>query len=394
MLESALRFVTLAKPYQWVQLSGMWPKSRTLFILAIYAAGCGSDPDGLVVSGRVEVDDVHIGSKIGGRVALVEFDEGDTVEAGAPVVTLEDQELTAQLEEARASASQAQSELDLLLAGSRQEEIDRQAAVVQAREAELDLRRSGFREEEVREAEAQLASAKSDLGYASSEYKRTAALFEKGAVDRREFDNRKTALDTAIARVEIAQQRLNLFRSGSRPEEIAMAEAQLAESRAQLDQLKNGARPEEIAAQRAAVEAAKANIARLESQLAETRILAPVDSMVETLDLEPGDLVQAGETIAVLNLRNNPWVRCYVPENRLGWVKPGDSVEVGVDSFQDRRFPAQIRRVNSEAEFTPRNVQTTEKRSELVFEMKVDILEGGEDLRAGMYADVHIGRKE
>ena len=170
-----------------------------------------------------------------------------------------------------------------------------------------------------------------------------------------------------------------------------MAKARLAEAASDLDRLRNGPRPEEIAAQQAAVEAAKANIARLQSQLEETTILSPSEAVVETLDLELGDLVQAGETIAVLNLMNRPWVRCYVPENRLGLAKVGTQVSVSVDSYPDVAFSGQIRRLSSDAEFTPRNVQTTEKRSELVFEMKVDILENGDRLRAGMYADVHVG---
>jgi HlyD family secretion protein len=114
---------------------------------------------------------------------------------------------------------------------------------------------------------------------------------------------------------------------------------------------------------------------------------------VETLDLQPGDLVRAGQSVATLLLERRPWVRCYVPENRLGLVRPGLAVTVTVDSFPGETFAGVVRKVSAQAEFTPRNVQTTEKRAELVFEMKVDIAgaEGvAERLRAGMYADVHI----
>jgi HlyD family secretion protein len=194
--------------------------------------------------------------------------------------------------------------------------------------------------------------------------------------------------------VALAQERLSLFESGSRPEEIGAAEAQLRQAQADLLKLKNGPRPEEIAAQRAAVEAAKANIERIQSQLDETRIVAPLEAMVETLELHPGDLIKAGEHVATLNLLANPWVRCYVPENRMGWVRPGQEVLVGVDSFPERRFKGKVRRLATEAEFTPRNVQTTEKRAEQVFEMKVDVLNGGNLLRPGMYADVYIPRPE
>lgn len=370
----------------------LWIAPFCLSLLGLLG-GCIQESASLVVSGRVEVDDVHVGSKIGGRVWKVNYEESQEVKAGEAVVTLEDQELNAQIDQTKAALAQAQAQLDLLLAGARKEDIDQAEAMVRARSAEVELRRKGFREEEVRGAEAEVASARSDLQLASAEFVRTSALFDKDAAVRRDYDSKKAALRAAQAKLEVALQRETMYRSGSRPEEITMAEAQLAQVQADLDRLKNGARPEEVAAQRAAVEAARANVARLETQLEETRIIAPFDALVETLDLKPGDLVRAGETVAVLNLKNRPWVRCYVPENRLGMVKPGESVEVTVDSFPDERFPGKVRRLSSEAEFTPRNVQTTEKRAEQVYEMKVDILEKGDKLRAGMYADVHVGEK-
>lgn len=365
---------------------------RTLVLGAFAAivAGCSDQNKGLVISGRVEVDNIHVGSKIGGRVARVNFEEGDDVKAGQPVVTLEDDELSASLNQALASAAQAKSQLDLLLAGTRKEDIQRAEAVVKAHEAELQLRRKGFRDEEVRETIAQLASATSTLALAEKEYHRAEDLRKSGVTEQSELDKRRTEYETAKAAVDVATHRMAIYQSGSRPEEISMAEAELTQAQADAERLKNGARPEEIAAQQAAVAAANANAERLKSQLAETQIRAPVDCTVETLDLKVGDLVKAGETMAVLNFKRRPWVRCYVPENRMGFVKPGQEVSVTVDSFPGKTFKAKVRRINSEAEFTPRNVQTNEKRAELVFEMKADVLEGGEDLRAGMYADVSV----
>ncbi|MCX7716921.1 MAG: HlyD family efflux transporter periplasmic adaptor subunit [Candidatus Sumerlaeaceae bacterium] len=366
---------------------------KTTAALILYGAtlcfsGCGDRVQPLVVSGRVEMDTVRIGSKIGGRVAAVNAEEGDWVEAGAVVLALDDRELKAQHSEAEAAAAQAQAQLDLLLAGSRPEDIARAEAVVRARQAELDLRRKGFRDEEVRQAEAQVVSAESDLELARKELERTESLHKTGTVDQRELDRKRSLFETARAAVEVARQRASLYRSGSRPEEIAMAEAQLAQASADLERLRNGPRAEEIAAARAAVLAAQANVERIDSLLSETRILAPARAMVETLDLEPGDLVRAGEPVAVIQLDKAPYIRCYVPENRLGEVRPGQAVTVTVDSFPGRRFAGRVRRVNAEAEFTPRNVQTSEKRSELVFEMKVDVTGDASALRAGMYADV------
>lgn len=346
--------------------------------------------DELVISGRVEVDNIHVGSKIGGRIDRVNYEEGDKVPAHAAVVTLEDQELVAQLAQAQATTSQSQAELSLLMAGTRPEEILEQEAAVNARKAELQLRQKGFRDEEIRQAEAELASAASALDLAQREYDRTALLLKSRTIDQSQYDRARSDLANARAKVDAAKQHEMLVKSGSRPEEIAMAQAQLSQAEAMLQRLRNGPRVEEISAQHAAVQAAEANIERLKAQLDETRIRAPVEAVVETLDLKPGDLVRAGETIAILNMTNGPWVRCYIPENRLAAAKVGMPVSVTIDSLPGQSLKGRIRRIASDAEFTPRNVQTTEKRSELVFEMKVDILEGREDLRAGMYADVHI----
>lgn len=362
-----------------------------LLILPVgFTLGCQEDPSRLTISGRIEVDDVHIGSKVGGRVAQVNFEEGDSVETGAVVVSIEDDELSAQLNQAQANAAEARAKLDLLLAGSREEDIRKAEAVTAARSADLTLRQKGFREEEIREADAQVHSAKSDLDFASAEYQRAVALFKNKAINEQEYDGKISAFETAKAMMEIALQRQRLYHTGSRPEEIEAARALLAEAQSELDRLRNGPRPEEIAAQEAAVLAAEANIARLKSQLDETRIRSPSDAVIQSLDLEQGDLVQAGQAFSILNLKNRPWVRCYIPENRLGMAEIGREVTVTVDSYPGEAFPGKVMRISSEAEFTPRNVQTTEKRSELVFEMKVGILEKGEKLRAGMYADVHI----
>jgi multidrug resistance efflux pump len=360
-------------------------------ILLLFLPACNhSAPKEIIVSGRVEVDDVHIGSKIGGRISSVNTREGEIVRRGTPIVQLEDSELQASLAQAIAATSQSQAQLDLLLAGTRPEDIEKAEAMVNANRSELELRKKGFREEEIREADAQLASAQSTLDLSKREYERAAALAKTHTIDQSEFDKARSSYATAQAQFEVARQRKALVHSGSRPEEISMAESQLKQSEADLQRLKNGPRPEEIAAQRAAVDASKANAERITAQLDETRIPAPSDALVETLDLQPGDLVKAGETLAVLNLLTSPWVRCYLPENRLSWVKPGMTVNVTVDSIPGRALKGRVRRLSSEAEFTPRNVQTQEKRSELVFEMKVDITDGGKDLRAGMYADVHV----
>lgn len=358
--------------------------------LAALHLGCRSERSELVLSGRVEVDQVNVGSKVGGRVASVLAEEGDRVSAGAVLLELEKAEELATLAQAIAEVQRAQANLDLLLAGTRAEDLRRAEAVVAAQRSQLDLRRKGFRDEEVRQAEAEVASTRSALDFAKRELDRAESLAASGTMEQMQLDARRNDHETAKALLEVAEQRLAMMRVGSRPEEIAMAEAQLAQAEADLDRLRNGARPEEIAATRAALAAAQANVQRIDAQIAEMTISAPADALVDLFDLEPGDLVRASQTVAILNLESTPWVRCYVPEDRLGEVRSGQRVTVAVDTWPGREFPGIVRRLSSEAEFTPRNVQTVAKRSQLVFEAKIDIAEGGEDLRSGMYADVRL----
>jgi multidrug resistance efflux pump len=158
--------------------------------------------------------------------------------------------------------------------------------------------------------------------------------------------------------------------------------------------LEAGFRIEEIAAAEARLEAARAETAAIEAQLAELTVSSPCDCLIEATDLRPGDLVSPNApSVALLDL-SRLWVRAYVPENRLGQVRIGDTVSVRVDSFHDRLFDGRVTFLSSEAEFTPQNVQTPEERSKQVFRIKVAIDEGKQDLRVGMWADVLMDRTE
>ena len=166
--------------------------------------------------------------------------------------------------------------------------------------------------------------------------------------------------------------------------------ASLAEAEARLRQLESGYRKEEIAQVRAAAEMARARVERLKTQLDETVVRAPFDAVVDVLDLEPGDMVGPGRPVATLLRPDGLWVRAYLPEEKLGFVRPGLEVKVRVDSFPGKSFPGVVRRVHRQAEFTPRNVQTQEERVLQVFQTEVVIIDPDQVLRPGMNADVII----
>ena len=295
----------------------------------------------LVLSGVVEADDVHVGSKVGGRVLKVVAREGQRVKAGDVLVVLEAYEVNASLAEARASLGQAESKLAELVAGYRREEID--------------------------QAKADWLAAKVQHENAERFRRRMGDLIERKLIAYQEYDDAKAKAEEAEQRMKSVKERYELFLAGTRQEEVAQARESVEMSRARLQLLK--------------------------TQLDETVIRAPVDAVVEVLDLEPGDLVGAGKPVATLLRTNELWVRAYLPENRLGYVQPGLKVEIRVDSFPQKNFSGTVRRVNRQAEFTPRNVQTTEERVLQVFQTEVVIDDPDRLLRPGMNADVFIPKK-
>ena len=135
---------------------------------------------------------------------------------------------------------------------------------------------------------------------------------------------------------------------------------------------------------------AKAQLAQIETQLHEMRVLAPGDSILEVLSVKVGDVLPANREVATLILPQHLWVRVYVPEKWLGYIKLDDPVRVRVDAFRDKDFRGVVEQINRQAEFTPRNVQTVEDRIKQVFGVKIALDNSEDKLRAGMSADVYF----
>lgn len=294
-----------------------------------------------VVSGIIEADDVHVGSKVGGRVMKVVAKEGQSVKAGDVLVLLEPYEPRASLSESQASLKQAEAKLAELVAGYRREEID--------------------------QAKADWLAAKVQHGNAERFRQRIADLIDRSLVAHQEYDDAKAKAEEAEQKTKSAKERYDLLLAGMRPEEIAQA--------------------------RAGMEMARARVQLLRTQLDETIVRAPLDAVVEVLDLEPGDLIGAGKPVATLLRTSSLWVRAYLPEKRLGHVQPGLKVKIRVDSFPEKNFSGTVRRIHRQAEFTPRNVQTTEERVLQVFQTEVVVDDPDKVLRPGMSADVFIPQK-
>lgn len=295
--------------------------------------------DALAASGAVEATDAALGFQLAGRIASIRPREGDRVKAGDTLATLDSPELVARRAQAQAQVAAARATLAELRAGARSEEI------AQAREA-------------ARAADERLADAQRDAD-------RMQQLAKNGTVSRQSYDKAKLARD--------------------------VAESQRNQARQQLQLMESGPRQERVRAQQAAVEQAEAVVRQADATLANTVLRAPFDALVTVRDREPGEVVGAGmPVVTVVNMQDR-WVRIFIREDRVGAVHIGQTASVTADSYPGKRYTGQVAFIASEAEFTPRNVQTTEERVKLVYAVKVRITgDPGLELKPGMPADVTL----
>lgn len=341
------------------------------------------------VSGFIEAEQPRVGSRVGGRVAEVHVEEGNSVKAGTQLVTLEPFDLQERLAEARAALAAQQANLAKLKAGPRAEDIAQATAARDRAQALLDKLVAGPRPLEIEVARDKLSLATAELEKARKDNERVERLFSQGQAADEERDEVTRALAAAQARHAQATHELALLEEGTRAEDVAEARAQRAEAGAVLAELEAGSRAEDIAQAEAMVASAQAAVATIERQMAELVVAAPTDSVVESIDLRPGDLIAPNAPVIALNDSQALWVRAYVPENRLN-LQVDQKVTVRVDAFPERRFAGHIAFIARQAEFTPSNVQTPEERSKQVFRIKVVLDEGHDVLRPGMSADVFL----
>ncbi|HEY4056938.1 MAG TPA: efflux RND transporter periplasmic adaptor subunit [Kofleriaceae bacterium] len=342
-------------------------------------------------AGTVESRTVSVGSRTGGRIAKILVQEGDRVKGGQVLVELEHGDLDAQHAGASAQLAQAQATLDKLKAGARPEEIEQANARAAAAGAALQETRRGSRVEEVAGAEARVAQAQAVVDKAKLDADRTHRLVERNAVAQAEGDAADTQLKTATAERDAQQKILDLLRSGARVEEKAQAAARANEAQAAAKLVASGARVEDIRAAQALVDSAKARVDQLDVMLAELQVKAPVAARVESLQLRPGDILAPNATAATLLEDDQLYVRLYVPETEIGRIKVGDQVPIRVDSF-DRTFKGKVDHIDAQGEYSPRNLQTADERADQVFAARIALIEGKDDLRAGMAATIEVAK--
>lgn len=349
-----------------------------------------SDASELRLPGTVEVQEVRLASRVGGRVLTVPVREGQLVEAGQALVTLDAEELKARRDNARAKRAAAVAAYDKANAGPLPEEIAEAGGALEAARARLARAKAGPREGEKDRARQELAAAVAEKAQADDAYTREAQGQKAGVGSAIGYQAAIAARDRGRARVAAARASLDLLVSGYREEDIAEAAGDVARLAARHELLKNGTRYEDKAAAAANVATAEAELAEAETQLREAVVTAPERCVVDVLAVRPGDVARPGDSVVRVLRADDLWVKVFVPATDLGKLRLNQEVSVRVDSHPGKRFAGQIVHIASVSEFTPRNVQSADERAYQMFAVKVRVADPDGVFKSGMAADVFV----
>jgi HlyD family secretion protein len=327
---------------------------RTLVVavLAMLAAACDrSDTAPTRVSGYVEATELQLAAQVGGRLLERRVTEGDRVAAGDVIAVLDTRDIELQLDRARAERGTA--------------------------EAQLRLVRAPPRAADVRQAEAQVAAAAAEAGAAQADLEAARADLERFEALLRAKAGSQKQRDDAAARVAVGQER------------VRAAEERVQAAREAVARIQAPARSEEIDVARGQVAAAEAQIALLEKARADARVVAPSAGVVTQTLVEAGELIAPGMPIVVIADLDNAWANLFVPEPLVPRLSLGQAATVTTDAGGEG-LPGKITYISPKAEFTPRNVQTADERSRLVYRIKVAVDNRAGVLKQGMPVDAEL----
>jgi HlyD family secretion protein len=292
----------------------------------------------ITLSGNIEAHESLVSFKVQGRIIDLPVEEGQSVEPGALLARLDDADYKQKLRIDEASVHVRESNLALMLAGTR--------------------------EQEVKASQQTMLDAQADLQQKKLDYDRAQRLFSKDEISAQDRDLADTARKRAEASFQAAQQRYSQAVEGSRKEDIAIARANLREAKATL------------------------GLSRV--TLDYTILRAPSAGVITVRQAELGEVVVPGTPVVTLADLDHIWLRAYIAETDLGRVRWGQDATITTDTYPGKRYRGRISFISSTAEFTPKSVQTYKERVTLVYRIKIDIENPNHELKPGMPADAHI----
>jgi len=292
----------------------------------------------LILSGNIEAHESVVGFRTQGRIIALPVEEGMAVKEGDLISRLDDSDYRQQV-----SIDEAQ---------------------VKTRTAELRLAEAGGREQDIKAAEQSVADAKADLELKRVDYNRYETLYKKDAISAQMRDSSATAFERAQANVNRLQENLSAIREGVRPEQIAV--------------------------NRANVITAQQNVEMAQVKLGFTVLKAPTTGVILVRQAELGEVVSAGTPVVTIADLDHLWVRVYLSETDLGAIRLGQAATIHTDTYPDKHYTGRISFISSQAEFTPKSVETHKERVALVYRVKVDVDNPNHELKPGMPADVTL----
>lgn len=292
----------------------------------------------IVLSGNIEAHESLVSFKVQGRIIDLPVEEGQSVGQGALLARLDDADYRQRVRIDEAALHVGQANLALVLAGTR--------------------------EQEIKAAQQNMLDAQADMQQKKLDYDRAQTLFNQGTVSQQDRDLANTARKRSEAVFQAAQQKYSQALEGSRREDIAIAQANLKQ--------------------------ATANLGMSRVNLDYTVLRAPAAGIVTVRQAELGEVVVPGTPVVTLADLDHIWLRAYIAEADLGRIRWGQHAVITTDTYPGRQYHGRIAFIASDAEFTPKSVQTYKERVTLVYRIKVDVDNPNHELKSGMPADAHI----
>ncbi|MBE8595620.1 secretion protein HlyD [Xenorhabdus sp. BG5] len=286
----------------------------------------------ITLYGNVDVRTVNLSFRVAGKLANLQVDEGDAITVGQMIGRLDDAPFINALNQAKATRDVAK--------------------------ANLAKAEAGYRSEEIAQVRAEVKQKKSAFHFADSFLKRQQGLWQSKTISANDLENARTGRNQALAAYQAAKDKLRQFETGYRIEEIAAAKAQLIQ--------------------------AEATVAQAELNLKDTQLTSPSAGMILTRAIEPGTMLAAGNTVFTLSLTNPVWIRAYIDEPNLNQAIAGREVLIYTDGRKNQPYHGKIGFVSPTAEFTPKNVETPDLRTDLVYRLRIIVLDPDEGLKQGM----------
>jgi HlyD family secretion protein len=355
----------------------------------------------LLLSGNLELTQVDISFKVPGKLVELNVAEGTFVKKGTVIGRIDREMVSQQRNRDEAGVTSAESQYQQMETGIQwqrqtlESETALRKAEQRAAQAQLDQLLAGARPQEIQQVRSAVADAKAQHDQAQADWDRAQELFKNDDISKQQYDQFRARLDTTAAVLRQAEERLALVMEGARKEDIEAARAQVARAEAavrvsEANRLELKRREEDLVSRRADISRARAQVAITDTQINDTVVTSPVDGVVLVKSAEVGEVLAAGTTVVTIGDIEHPWLRAYISETDLGRVKLGQSASLTTDSFPGKTYPGRVSFISSEAEFTPKQIQTREERVKLVYRIKIDVDNQSHELKSNMPVDAEI----